>query len=175
LMQRRGGGSIVSISSPGANRVLPDYVVVGASKAAIEALTRYLAVEFAPMNIVVNAVSPGLVLTDALQYFDTVRNDDQIVAHAIATQLQSMGESVSLLAVLDSYPVRPDGAPHAFDDDSEVFSTQVAINPIMNLLDEYPIIARFEQDLVEAVLGTPVRREETRTSGLYECAFFFAV
>ncbi len=48
-------------------------------------------------------------------------------------------------------------------------------SPIMNLLDEYPIIARFEQDLVEAVLGTPVRREETRTSGLYECAFFFAV
>jgi predicted ArsR family transcriptional regulator len=48
-------------------------------------------------------------------------------------------------------------------------------SPIMNLLDEYPIIARFEQDLVEAILGTPVRREETRTSGLYECAFFFAV
>ncbi|MDQ6765824.1 MAG: transcriptional regulator [Verrucomicrobiota bacterium] len=47
--------------------------------------------------------------------------------------------------------------------------------PIMNLLDEYPIIARLEQDLVEAVLGTPVRREETRTSGLYECAFFFAL
>ncbi len=47
-------------------------------------------------------------------------------------------------------------------------------SPIMNLLDEYPIIARFEQDLVEAVLGVPVRREETRTSGLYECAFYFA-
>jgi len=47
-------------------------------------------------------------------------------------------------------------------------------SPIMNLLDEYPIIARFEQDLIEGVLGTPVRREETRTSGLYECAFYFA-
>ncbi|MFN2508179.1 MAG: helix-turn-helix transcriptional regulator, partial [Chthoniobacterales bacterium] len=43
-------------------------------------------------------------------------------------------------------------------------------SPIMNLLDEYPIVARLEQDLVEAALGTPVRREETRTSGLYECA-----
>ena len=48
-------------------------------------------------------------------------------------------------------------------------------SPIMNLLDEYPIVGRLEQDLVEAVLGTPVRREETRTSGLYECAFYFAL
>ncbi len=84
LMQRRGGGFIVSISSPGAQRVLPEYVVVGASKAAIESLTRYLAVELAPLNIVVNAVSPGLVLTDALQHFETVRQDDQIVARAIS-------------------------------------------------------------------------------------------
>jgi predicted ArsR family transcriptional regulator len=48
-------------------------------------------------------------------------------------------------------------------------------SPIMNLLDEYSIIGRLEQDLFEAVLGTPVRREETRTSGLYECAFYFAL
>lgn len=48
-------------------------------------------------------------------------------------------------------------------------------SPIMNLLDEYPIIARLEQDLVEAILGTPVRREEIRTSGLYECAFYFSL
>lgn len=48
-------------------------------------------------------------------------------------------------------------------------------SPIMNLLDEYPIIGRLEQDLVEAILGVPVRREETRTSGLYECAFYFAL
>ena len=48
-------------------------------------------------------------------------------------------------------------------------------SPIMNLLDRYPIIARFEQDMFEAVLGTKVRREETRNSGLYECAFYFAV
>jgi enoyl-[acyl-carrier protein] reductase III len=75
LMEKRGGGTIVTISSPGAARVLPDYVVVGASKAAIEAVTRYLAVELAPMNIVVNAVSPGMVLTEALQHFEMVRSD----------------------------------------------------------------------------------------------------
>ncbi|HEY4284445.1 MAG TPA: hypothetical protein VGM62_15385 [Chthoniobacterales bacterium] len=48
-------------------------------------------------------------------------------------------------------------------------------SPIMNLLDRYPIIARLEQDLFEAVLGTTVRREENRNSGLYECAFYFAI
>jgi enoyl-[acyl-carrier protein] reductase III len=82
LMEKRGGGSIVTISSPGARRVLPDYVVVGASKAAIEAITRYLAVEFAPKNIVVNAISPGMVLTDALQYFEMVRTDIHIAEKA---------------------------------------------------------------------------------------------
>jgi predicted ArsR family transcriptional regulator len=46
-------------------------------------------------------------------------------------------------------------------------------SPILNLLEKYPIIARLEQDMFEAVLGTPVRREETRTSGLYECTFYF--
>ena len=84
LMQQRGGGAIVSISSPGASRVLPDYVVVGASKAALEAVTRYLAVELAEMNIVVNAVSPGLVLTDALQHFDAIRKDANILERALS-------------------------------------------------------------------------------------------
>ena len=48
-------------------------------------------------------------------------------------------------------------------------------SPVMNLIDQYPIVARLEQDLFEAVLGTAVRREETRQSGQYECAFYFAL
>ena len=48
-------------------------------------------------------------------------------------------------------------------------------SPIMNLLEQYPLVGRLEQDMFEAVLGTPVRREETRNSGQYECAFYFAV
>jgi predicted ArsR family transcriptional regulator len=48
-------------------------------------------------------------------------------------------------------------------------------SPIMNLIDQYPIVRRLEQDLFEAVLGTSVRREETRNSGNYECAFYFAL
>ena len=46
-------------------------------------------------------------------------------------------------------------------------------SPILNLLEKYPILARLEQEMFEAVLGTSVRREEMHTSGLYECAFYF--
>jgi enoyl-[acyl-carrier protein] reductase III len=81
LMQRRGRGYIVNQSSIGSQRVLPDYVVVGASKAALEAVTRYLAVELAPLGIVVNAVSGGVVLTEALQHF-TVLEDKNILAQS---------------------------------------------------------------------------------------------
>ena len=45
--------------------------------------------------------------------------------------------------------------------------------PLQNILDKYPIIGRFEQEMFEQVLGTRVRRQETRNSGLYECAFYF--
>ena len=83
LMQKRGGGAMVTLSSPGAGRVLPDYVVVGASKAAIESITRYLAVELAPQNIVVNAVAPGMVITEALQHFEMVRTDAHLAEHAV--------------------------------------------------------------------------------------------
>jgi enoyl-[acyl-carrier protein] reductase III len=85
LMEARGGGHIVSISSPGSLRVLPDYVVVGASKAALEAVTRYLAVELAPRNIIANAVSPGVVATDALRYFDAASEEGVLEKAARAT------------------------------------------------------------------------------------------
>lgn len=63
------GSSIVAITSLGSQRVLNDYVLVGVSKAALEALVRYLAVELAGQDIRVNAVSAGLVETGALAYF----------------------------------------------------------------------------------------------------------
>jgi enoyl-[acyl-carrier protein] reductase III len=63
------GSSIVAISSLGSTRVLEDYVLVGVSKAALEALVRYLAVELAPRDIRVNAVSAGIVETGALDHF----------------------------------------------------------------------------------------------------------
>ena len=63
------GGCIVNITSLGSQRVLPDYFSVGTSKAALEAVTRYLAVELAPRGISVNAVSGGYVDTEALDHF----------------------------------------------------------------------------------------------------------
>jgi enoyl-[acyl-carrier protein] reductase III len=63
------GSSIVAISSLGADRVLDNYMLVGVSNATLEALVRYLAVELAPQDIRVNAVSAGLVETGALDYF----------------------------------------------------------------------------------------------------------
>ena len=62
------GSSIVGISSLGSQRVLENYTLVGTSKAALEALVRYLAVELAP-GIRVNAVSAGVVETGALEHF----------------------------------------------------------------------------------------------------------
>ena len=63
------GSAIVAVSSLGAQRVLENYVLVGASKAALESLVRYLGVELAPRGIRVNAVSGGLVETGALEHF----------------------------------------------------------------------------------------------------------
>jgi predicted ArsR family transcriptional regulator len=48
-------------------------------------------------------------------------------------------------------------------------------SPILNLLEKYPLMKRLEQDLFEAVLKTKVRREEARSSGNYECAFYFSL
>ncbi len=68
-MEKAGWGRIINITSPGSTRVLPHYGVIGLSKAVVESLTRYLAVELAPKGIIVNAVSPGLVDTDAVNAF----------------------------------------------------------------------------------------------------------
>jgi enoyl-[acyl-carrier protein] reductase III len=77
------GSSIVAISSLGAGRVLEDYAVVGVSKAALESLVRYLAVELAPRGIRVNAVSAGLVETGALEYFE--KRDEMLAYYRART------------------------------------------------------------------------------------------
>jgi enoyl-[acyl-carrier protein] reductase III len=78
-LEARGGGSLVAISSLGAGRTLPNYVLVGTSKAALESLVRYLGVELAGRGIRVNGVSGGVVETDALDHFE---NREQMLQNA---------------------------------------------------------------------------------------------
>ena len=73
----RDGGRIVAMSSLGAQRAMPAYGFIGASKAALEALVRALAQELGPRGIRVNTVSAGVVDTDALAYFP---NRDELLA-----------------------------------------------------------------------------------------------
>jgi enoyl-[acyl-carrier protein] reductase III len=73
------GSSLVAISSLGSTRVLENYVLVGTSKAALEAVVRYLGVELAPRGIRVNAVSGALVETGALDHFP---NREEMLAAA---------------------------------------------------------------------------------------------
>jgi enoyl-[acyl-carrier protein] reductase III len=75
------GSSFVGVSSLGSTHVLKDYVLVGTSKAALESVVRYLAVELAPRGIRVNAVSAGVVETEALDHFP---NREQMVNAARA-------------------------------------------------------------------------------------------
>jgi enoyl-[acyl-carrier protein] reductase III len=65
----KSGGKMVSISSLGSRMVMPTYTSVGVSKAALEALTHYLAIELAPMGICVNGISAGAVETEALKLY----------------------------------------------------------------------------------------------------------
>ena len=87
------GGSIVNITSLGSQRVLPNYFSVGTSKAALEAVTRYLAVELASKGISVNAVAGGYVETNALDHFP---NRDEMLASGRRTPAGRMVEAADI-------------------------------------------------------------------------------
>jgi len=63
LMAARGGGSVLTLTFLGSDRVFPNYNVMGVAKAALESSVRYLAAELGPQNIRVNAISAGPVKT----------------------------------------------------------------------------------------------------------------
>ena len=63
LMEKRGGGSVLTLSYLGAERVFPNYNVMGVAKAALEASVRYLAADVGPKNVRVNAISAGPIKT----------------------------------------------------------------------------------------------------------------
>jgi enoyl-[acyl-carrier protein] reductase III len=90
------GGSIVAISSLGSQRVLPNYVLIGVSKAALEACVKYLGVELAP-RIRVNAVSGGVVDTEALDWFP---NKEQMLKTVKRTPAGRLVEPDDMAAVV---------------------------------------------------------------------------
>jgi enoyl-[acyl-carrier protein] reductase III len=96
------GSSIVAISSLGSQRVLEDYALVGTSKAALESLVRYLAVELGPRGIRVNAVSAGVVDTGALEYFPNRDAMLQLGARNPAGRLVGGDDVAGLVAFLCS-------------------------------------------------------------------------
>lgn len=63
LMEKRGGGSILTLTYMGSERVFPHYNVMGVAKASLEASVRYLANDLGPRNVRVNAVSAGPIKT----------------------------------------------------------------------------------------------------------------
>ena len=69
FMQARGWGRVIGVTSTGSRRTIPNYGIVGVSKSAIETLIRYFGVELAPAGFICNAVSPGVVRTDAVTHF----------------------------------------------------------------------------------------------------------
>ena len=100
------GGAILAISSLGSQRVLPNYVLVGTSKAALESVVRYLAVDLAPRGIRVNCVSAGVVDTEALDWFP---NKEQMLASVKRTPAGRLVEPKDVAAVV-SFLCSPDAA-----------------------------------------------------------------
>jgi enoyl-[acyl-carrier protein] reductase III len=103
------GSAIVAISSLGAQRVLDNYILIGTSKAALESVMRYLAVELAPQGIRVNAVSAGVVETEALDFFpnkeEMLRSVDRTPAGRLV-EPADVAAAVSFLCSDDAAMVR---------------------------------------------------------------------
>jgi enoyl-[acyl-carrier protein] reductase III len=100
------GSSFIAISSLGSHRVLENYVLVGTSKAALESVVRYLAVELAPRGIRANAVSGGVVDTGALDHFP---NKDEMLRSVERTPAGRLVEPDDIASAV-SFLCSPDAA-----------------------------------------------------------------
>jgi 7-alpha-hydroxysteroid dehydrogenase len=88
-MEKVGGGAVVTMSSTGNMIYIENYAGHGTNKAAVEAMSRYAAVELGEMNIRVNAVSGGPIDTDALKAFT---NYEEVKAETVKrSALNRMG------------------------------------------------------------------------------------
>jgi len=106
----KDGGKIVNISSLGSRMVMPVYTAVGVSKAALEALTKYLAIEMADLGISVNAVSASAVLTEALKIYTSAQGlGDSVYQTTPAGRMVTPEDIANVVAFLcseQSYMIR---------------------------------------------------------------------
>lgn len=100
-LMKENGGKIVAISSLGAQRFTPNYGAIGISKAALENLVRYLAVELAYHKIHVNAVSGGLIETDSVRMFpDFERMKKEFLARTPGRRLGTAEDITKIVSFL---------------------------------------------------------------------------
>ena len=104
------GSRVIALSSLGAERAIPNYAFIGASKAALEALVRSLSLELAEDGIRVNTVSAGVVDTDALKHFPNRRQLlDEYQAHALTDRPltpEDVANAVYLLCLPEAEMIR---------------------------------------------------------------------
>lgn len=101
LMKKTGGGRIVGLSSLGSQRCAPDYSALGASKAAMESLARYLACELGSMNISVNVVSGGFIDTETMRMHpEYPRLVESVLAKTPAGRLGTPDDIAEVVAFL---------------------------------------------------------------------------
>lgn len=104
------GSRMIALSSMGAQRAIPNYAFIGASKAALESLVRALSLELAPQGIAVNTVSAGVVDTDALKYFpNRAELIDAFNQHSLAGRAltpEDVADAVYLLCLPEALMIR---------------------------------------------------------------------
>jgi NAD(P)-dependent dehydrogenase (short-subunit alcohol dehydrogenase family)/acyl carrier protein len=107
MMKKSGGGKIITLSSPAAHGYVEYFGCMGAVKAAVESLTRALAIEFAPYNIQVNCVSPGPIDGELLRKWpDSKRLIDEWTAATPQRRLCEHRDVSHFIAYLLSEPVK---------------------------------------------------------------------
>lgn len=111
------GGTCMTVSFMGAQKVVDNYGVMGPVKAALEAVTRYAAVELGPKGISVHALSPGPLRTRAasgIAAFDALLNDaaERAPTHQLAT-IEDVGAYAAFLASREAFNVT--GVVHPID------------------------------------------------------------
>jgi len=103
IMKKNGGGRIVALSSLGSRYYVKNYAALGAAKAAIENLARYLAVEYAPFGINVNVVCGGFVDTESMKMIPEYGTlIEEIAAHTPAGRLARPEDLAGVVAFLCS-------------------------------------------------------------------------